>query len=109
MQIVYRANIRKLIADLIGTLLLGSIIGGLVNVGSKYLIKEAKESGKFSDATIATMFSIGVDSWVYAVDDFNFIKSIGKPLIDWNPFAFSTMANTAQSAWNVITGDKSAY
>ena len=109
MQIVYRANIRKLIADLIGTLLLGSIIGGLANIGSKYLVKEAKDSGKFSDASIASMFQIDVHSWVYAVDDFNFIKSIGNPLIDWNPFTFSIMTNIATSVWNVITGDKSAY
>lgn len=109
MQIAYRANMRKLIMDLIATLLMGTIFGGLAVKGSKYLIKEAKASGNFSDAAIASMFSIGADSWVYAVDDLNWMKSIGKPLVEWNPFVFTTINNMCKSAWNVVTGDKSAY
>ena len=109
MQIAYRANMRKLISDLFATLLMGTIIGGLATVGSKYLIKEAKASGNFSDATIASMFSIGTDSWIYATDDFNWIKSISNPLLEWNPFTFTTISKICKSTWNVAAGDESAY
>ena len=109
MQIAYRANMRKLIADLMATLLMGTIIGGLATVGSKYLIKEAKASGNFSDATIASMFSIGADSWVYATDDFNWMKSISNPILEWNPFTVTTVSKICKSTWNVAAGDASAY
>lgn len=109
MQIAYRANMRKLIADLMATLLMGTIIGGLATVGSKYLIKEAKASGNFSDATIASMFSIGADSWVYATDDFNWMKSISNPILEWNPFTVTTVSKICKSTWNVAAGDTSAY
>ena len=109
MQIAYRANMRKLISDLFATLLMGTIIGGLATVGSKYLIKEAKASGNFSDATIASMFSIGTDSWIYATDDFNCIKSISNPFLEWNPFTFTIISKICKSTWNVAAGDESAY
>ena len=38
--------------------------------------------------------------------DFNMFASIGDPLADWQPFAFSTLWNTSSRMWNAALGDE---
>ena len=38
--------------------------------------------------------------------DFNMLASIGDPLADWQPFAFSTLWNTTSKMWDAAIGDE---
>lgn len=109
MRATYRQNLRQLWVDLIGTLLLGSLIGGILSEKDKDLIKEAKDSGDLTDAMLASISHIGVRSWVNSAADFNALNNVISPALDWKPYCFQSIGNLAQRTFNTFTGDQSAY
>jgi len=38
--------------------------------------------------------------------DFNFINSIGEPLIEWRPYSFGALRNVIEDGFDVFTGEK---
>lgn len=109
MRLRYKQNIKQLWIDLLATLLLGSLLGGLFTSLNKDMIKRAKDSGEFSDAALAALTNNLTKSWTYAASDFNAANSIGSVVTDWNPFAITTVTNLASSVGSVAFGDKSFY
>lgn len=109
MKVTYRQNIRQLNVDLFVWMVLGCLLGGMLADRDKEIMKDAKDTGQFSDAVMATMYNIFAKSEKFATDDFNMVSSVGNPIIEWNPFAITTAASTIKRVFNIMTGDNSAY
>ena len=90
-------------------MVLGCLLGGMLADRDKEIMKDAKDTGQFSDAVMATMYNIFAKSEKFATDDFNMVSSVGNPIIEWNPFAITTAASTIKRVFNTMTGDNSAY
>ena len=65
------------------------IAGMLMADWDKELKKEAKESGKLSDALAATLVHLTRLSFGQSAEDFNWWVSIGNPAVEWSPFAIT--------------------
>lgn len=109
LQAVKIANIKQLQFDLFTVIVLGCIIGSLLGDWDDELKKEAKDNPSSSAALKATGANLLTKSWLFAVDDFNFITSIASPVVDWNPFAVESSARVVQKIVNGAFGDESMF
>ena len=67
--------------------------------------KKARKSHDINDALAAAMAKVALKTVSYSFLDFNFIDSIGGPLINWQPISFSFWQRRMQDAWDVAIGD----
>lgn len=109
MRVTYRQNMRQLWVDLLGILLLGTLLGGMLIDKNKEIIREAKESGSLTDAMIASISNIGTRSLINSTSDFNFVSSVLGPLFNWNAYTLNWGQDNVKRIWNVAFGDTTAY
>jgi len=79
--------------DLLGMLLIGSILGGLLGGLADDEIKNAKKSGHMEDAMAATALNLMAKTVKNSALDFNMIDSLFGFVGDWNPFSISYATN----------------
>ena len=105
-----RANLKQFVSDLTFYLVIGMGIAGMLMADwDKELKKEAKESGKLSDALAATLVHLTRLSFGQSAEDFNWWVSIGNPAVEWSPFAITQGKNMTKRFWNSLFGDTSFY
>ena len=110
LRLVYKANLKQLTADIIIKLLVGAFLGGFIMQGfAKDLDKKARENNNFATGMFATMAKIATTSVSSAALDFDFISSIGSPLVSWTPFSFETVTNMGGNILNTAFGDKTMW
>ena len=80
-------------SDLLGMLLIGSILGGLLEGLADDEIKKAKKSGQFGDAMTATALNLIAKTVRNSALDFNMVDSLFGFVGDWNPFSISYAIN----------------
>ena len=84
---------KLIISDLLGMLLIGSILGGLLGGLADDEIKKARVSGHMEDATTATSLNLIAKTVINSALDFNMIASLFGFVGDWNPFSVSYAMN----------------
>ena len=104
---VARQNLIQFGYDITQFLIMGPIIAAMMGGWSDELGKEAKESDSILDGIWVTVAQIALKSVNYGFLDFNFIESIGAPIVDWKPISFSYMLRRITDLIDVMTGDKS--
>lgn len=83
----------------------GTLLTGVLQDWDKELTKEAKESNDISDAAIAAAAHMAMKMVSSSFGDFNFVESIGKPLISWQPVSLSFLSRRVTDIWNAAFGD----
>nr|DAR48434.1 MAG TPA: hypothetical protein [Bacteriophage sp.] len=84
---------KLIVSDLLGMLLIGSILGGLLEGLADDEIKKAKKSGQFGDAMAATSLNLIARTVKNSALDFNMIDSLFGFVGNWNPFSISYATN----------------
>ena len=105
---MYRANLRQLIADLIGFILIGQIIApSLVGAANTY----AKEQGQdtFGEATMGYMAMLGASMLQTSTDDFAFWQSVFGRGIQWTPFSLQSATRLFENTSKWVFGDQDFY
>ncbi len=106
LQKLYKQNIKLIVSDLFGMLLIGSLLGGLLEDLADEEIKKAKKSAQIGDAMAATALNLIAKTVKNSALDFNMINSLFGFVGDWNPFSVSYATNQLSNGWSLITGDK---
>lgn len=105
---MYRANLRQLLADLLGMILIGMIIApSLVNSAEAY----AKETGQetIGEATMGYMAMLSAGMLQTSTDDFNFTQSVFGRGIQWTPFSLQSGTRFLTNCGNWLFGDQDFY
>lgn len=105
---MYRANLRQLLADLLGMILIGMIISpSLVNAANSY----AKEIGSetIGEATMGYLTTLSAGMLQTSTDDFNFTKSVFGRGIQWTPFSLQSGTRFLTNCGNWLFGDQDFY
>ena len=84
---------KLIVSDLLGMLLIGSLLGGLLEDLADEEIKKAKKSAQIGDAMAATALSLIAKTVRNSALDFNMLDSLFGFVGDWNPFSISYAAN----------------
>lgn len=100
-----RANVIHLMHNLTLWTISGTFIAGFMADWEDEFEKKAKKSHDINDALAAAMAKVALKTVSYSFLDFNFIDSIGSPLINWQPVSFSFWQKRMQDAWDVAIGD----
>lgn len=84
---------KLIVSDLLGMLLIGSLLGGLLEDLADEEIKKAKKSAQIGDAMAVTALSLIAKTVRNSALDFNMIDSLFSFVGDWNPFSISYATN----------------
>lgn len=84
---------KLIVSDLLGMLLVGSLLGGLLEDLADEEIKKAKKSAQIGDAMTTTALSLIAKTVRNSALDFNMIDSLFGFVGDWNPFSISYAIN----------------
>ena len=84
---------KLIVSDLLGMLLIGSLLGGLLGDLADDEIKNAKKSTQIGDAMTATSLNLIAKTVRNSALDFNMIDSLFGFVGDWNPFSVSYATN----------------
>lgn len=104
---MYKSNLKLMLSDFLGWLLIGIILGGLLEGLADDEIKKAKKSGEFGDAMFASGTQLLFKTVHNSALDFNAINSLFDISLDWNPFAVSYMSSFLSNTADLAVGDKS--
>lgn len=104
---LYASNIKLLISDMLGYILIGGLISALLKGFADDEIKKARKSKHFEDALSATGANFLYKTVYNSALDMHFFKSIFETSIDWNPFSLSFMSSQVSNAWDMVMGDQS--
>lgn len=108
MRRVYQSNFKALLYDLLAIAIGGLLFGTIL----KRFLKEQKEDVD-SDDTLGQLDlscqNIGARIFTQSFTDFNFIDSIGSPLINWSPMTFEYGIRLAKQIWNIAFGDAEVW
>lgn len=105
---MYRANLRQLLADLLGMF----IIGGLI---APALTNAAKDYAKFigtdslGSASVGYMATLSAAMFDTSTDDFNFTKSVFGRGIQWTPFSLQSATRSFENWGKFALGDRDFY
>lgn len=102
-NMVQRQNIKQLVYDMAMFLMIGPLLVGMMQDWDDELNDEVKT---VDDAAIATAAHMAMKMVSSSFGDFNFIESIGSPLVSWEPFSFSYMRRRFEDIVDVAMGDK---
>ena len=105
---MYKANLRQLIADLIGMLVIGLIIGpSLVNAANDY----AKSIGgdTIETAIAGGIATLGAGMVDQSGDDFFALKSVFGRGAQWTPFSIQSGGRLLTSLGKTVYGDTDMY
>ena len=80
---------KLIVSDLLGMLLIGSLLGGLLEDLADEEIKKAKKSAQIGDAMTATALNLVAKTVRNSALDFNMVDSLFGSVEDWNPFSIS--------------------
>ncbi len=102
----YRSNFKHLAIDMFMWLVVGHLVALLLG---KWDDDEKKEFNK--DKNMGNAVNYISSHFIYqtvtrSFQDFNFISSIGEPLIEWRPYSFGALKNIVEDGFDVFTGDK---
>ena len=106
LRIAYRSNLKQLAFDLIMLGVVGNlsafVLGDWADEEEDEWRKDKGDTGKAAEYMMANFIYKTFDN---SFRDFNMIASIWDPMLDWQPFAFSTLWNTASRVWDSAVGD----
>lgn len=106
LRTAYRSNLKQLAYDLIMLCVVGSISSYLLGDWADREEDEwRKDKGDQAKALDFMMANFIFKTFDNSFRDFNMFASIGDPLADWQPFAFSTLWNTTGRMWDAAIGD----
>ena len=106
LRIAYRSNIKQLAVDIMMICVIGNlsafILGDWADKEEEEWRKDKGDTGKAAEYMMANFIFKTFDN---SFRDFNMITSIWDPMLDWQPFAFSTLWNSASRMWDAAVGD----
>ena len=107
LRTAYRSNLKQIAYDLIMLCVIGNlasfVLGDWADDEEDEWRKDKGDQSKAMDFMMANFIFKTFDN---SFRDFNMIASIGDPLADWQPFAFSTLWNTTSRLWDSALGDE---
>lgn len=104
---MYRNNLRQLLADLIGMIIIGMLVApALTNAAKDY---SKANSNTFGGATIGYAATLGASMFETSTDDFYFFKSVFGRGIQWTPFSLQSATRSFQNWGKFFTGDRDFY
>lgn len=110
LRTAYRSNIIQISYDLIlfvvGGMLCSVTFGDWEEEKEKDWRKDKGDTGKALDYVMANFL---FKTFNNSLKDFNMIASIGDPLADWQPFAFSTLQNTVSRLWDAAMDEDKTF
>lgn len=104
---LYVSNIKLLISDMLGFILIGGLLSALLKGLADDEIKKARKSKHFEDALTATGANFLYKTVHNSALDMNFLSSIFETSVDWNPFSLSFMSSQVSNIWDMAIGDQS--
>lgn len=105
----YRNNMKQFCYDIIMFLVIGSILGALLGDWLENLKDEAKGDDDLITALRLSAANIAVMSVRNSFLDFNFLESIGSPIVYWSPFALEWGARQFANISKVAMGDEDLW
>lgn len=103
--VAFRSNLRKLIADMVTLFVIGGILGGVLLKPEVEKMDKHRDKKDIGDSIKQTAANLAVSSLMTSVADMNFMDSIGDPLINWEPFAFSWTQSMFKNVGIALGGD----
>lgn len=105
---MYRANLRQLLADLLGMIIIGGLIApSLVNAAQDYSKFVGTDS--LGGASVGYMAILGASMFDTSTDDFNFTKSVFGRGIQWTPFSLQSATRSFENWGKFALGDRDFY
>lgn len=105
---MYRANLRQLLADLLGIFIIGGLIApSLTNAAKEYTKFVGTDT--FGGASMGYMATLAASMFDTSTDDFNFMKSVFGRGIQWTPFSLQSATRSFENWGKLITGDRDFY
>ena len=101
---VQKANIKQLVYDMTMFIMVGPLVVGMMQDWDDELTGEVSS---VDDAAVAAAAHMAMKMVSSSFGDFNFIESIGSPLLSWQPFSFSYLSRRFEDMVDVAMGDKS--
>lgn len=98
-----KANVIQLAYDMIMFTTVGPILVGMMQDWDDDLTNEAKD---VDEAAVAAAAHMAMKMVSTSFGDFNFVESIGMPLVSWQPFSFSYLSRRYEDIVDVAMGDK---
>lgn len=102
----YRSNMKQALYDTIMFMLVGSILGALLQDWLDDLKNENRKNRDFATGLGISAANIAVMSVKNSFLDLNFINSVGAPVTTWTPFAFEWSFRMLKNWTNVAMGDE---
>lgn len=107
MQVMFRSNMKHLCIDMFVMCVLGpllaALLGGWDDEEKKAWLSDKEDMSQALSYAGEHLFMKTINN---SLMDFNWIKSIGDPLTQWNPFAFQSLGGLLEDGWNVIKGEE---
>ena len=108
---LYSANLRQLIADIIGIFILGGLIGGSLTEFQKSYEKD-HDNKYFGNAIKNSTLGLLTGMYTQSTEDFNGIRSLlrfqGRGP-NWTPFSWTSISNVVTNWKRAIGGDQDFY
>ena len=108
---LYSANLRQLIADLLGIFVLGGLIGGSLTNFQKSYEKE-HDNKYFANAVKNSTLGLFTGMYTQSTEDFNGIRSLLRVQgrgPNWTPFSWTSISNVVSNWKRTIGGDQDFY
>lgn len=109
LRTVYRSNIKQLGYDLMMWFLMGNIVAGLLVDWLDDKKKENKKNRDFATGCALAAANVAIMSVKSSFLDYNIVDSLGSPVGQWTPFAFSWTTRQWKNWGKVITGDEDLW
>lgn len=109
LKAVFESNMKQLGYDLFMFWIIGGILGAWLGDLLDELYKDNKKSHDFADGLRVSAAKIAAMSVKNSFTDLNFIGSIGNPIGQWTPFAFTWWGNSIKRFYNAAIGEDDWY
>ena len=107
LRTAYRSNIKHLLIDLFFMAIVANLFAAALDPWGEDEKKKLNENpGDVAQASQYAAVKLVADSFDRSFMDFNWMKSIFEPTMDWQPFAFSSLQRIGNNALECLTGDQ---